>query len=113
MTKNMGPDEEQRWFEEQMGEALKTFDAAYERQAPDLVMLEAFAAQHQREQRKKMWKELALFWLVAACLLLGMMWVLERHFIWFVALQVLVAAGGLGFVGISYFKKVSRLWKSG
>lgn len=113
MKKSAAPDEEQRWFEQNISGELRKFDSAYEREAPDTVDLELFVAQHQRDLRKRLWRDLMILWLVAACLLLGMLWVMDRHFMWFVSLQAISAAGAVVFIGVSHRKKVRGIWKNG
>lgn len=104
-------EEQQHWFDKHIGEELLKFDAAFERQMPDARQLEAFAAGYRRELRKKLWRDLTFFWLVAVALLLGMLWMLDRNWIWFVTLQTFAGAGAIGYIGYSYVMKVGHIWK--
>ncbi|REK71569.1 YxlC family protein [Paenibacillus paeoniae] len=112
MKKNNVHDEDQQWFTEHMGAELQRFDDAYERREPELAPLDSFVASHKLALRKKLWRDLALFWLVAAMLLLGMLWILERDWIWFAALQLLVAISAIGYIGFVHRKKGREQWKN-
>jgi hypothetical protein len=65
------------WFQENMIEKLKQFDAAHTPEPPALGKLEILVADHKRKHQKAVWTELTLFWLVAVCILLGMVWMVE------------------------------------
>lgn len=105
-------DEDQQWFMEHIGTELQKMDDAYERSEPELEPFESFVASHKMALRKKLWRDLALFWLVAAMLLLGMLWVLERDWIWFAALQLLVAVSAIGYIGFAFVWKGRKQWKN-
>ncbi|OBR63213.1 hypothetical protein A7K91_24985 [Paenibacillus oryzae] len=65
------------WFQENMMQKLKQFDAAHTPEPPALGKLEIMVADHKRKRQKAMWTELTLFWLVAVIILLGMVWMAE------------------------------------
>lgn len=110
--KKKAHDEDQQWFMERIGADLQKFDHAYERKEPELAPFESFVVARKHAFRKKLWRDLALFWLVGAMLLLGMLWILERNWIWFAALQLLVAISAIGYIGVVQVKKVREQWKN-
>lgn len=105
-------DDDQLWFMENMGGELNKFDAAYERQMPDLEEMEAYLAIQKQELRRKLWRDLARFWLVAIVVLTGTMWMFNRDPIWYIGFQSAVCIGAVGYIGIAHAKKVKTLWKS-
>lgn len=111
MNENGAPDEEQLWFDQQVRTELARFDQAFEQPEPDMQQLEAFVRNHQQEMKRKLWRDLALFWSVAAIVLVIVMGVLNRSLIGFVSLQALAAIGAIGYIGKTMVKKESRLWK--
>ncbi|RJE87745.1 hypothetical protein D3P07_15705 [Paenibacillus sp. 1011MAR3C5] len=112
MKKNKVHDEDQQWFMEHIGTELRKMDDAYERSEPELGPFESFVASHKQALRRKLWRDLALFWLVAAMLLLGMLWILERDWIWFAALQLLVAISAISYIGFVHVWKGRKQWKN-
>lgn len=112
MNKKGTPDEEQLWFNQQMRTELDRFDQAFEQPVMDPIQLETFVRNHRQEMKRKLWRDLALFWCVAAIVLVIVMGVLNRSLTLFVALQVLAAIGAIGYIGISLGRKVNRLWKN-
>lgn len=103
---------DQQWFDNQFKEAVTRFDATHAPNVPNLQQLEAFVAGHKQDVKRRLWKELLLFWLTA-CFIFGvMMWVIDRNLVWFAVLQALVAAGGVGFVIMTYGRRKVRTWRS-
>ncbi|MCR2803334.1 YxlC family protein [Paenibacillus soyae] len=112
MKKNGAHDEEQLWFDEQVKTGLLKFDQAYERPEPELAQLEAFVAEHRRQHRRKLLRELALFWLVAAIVLTAILGLLDRSWIWYVTLQGISAVGAIGFIAAASVKRRKQSWKN-
>lgn len=113
MKKNGAHDEEQLWFDARVKTELTKFDQAFERPDPDPTQLAALVADHRKQLRRKLWRDLALFWIVAAIVLTAILGVLDRSWIWFVALQGISAAGAIAFIGISSAKRRKQSWKNG
>ncbi|GKU76154.1 DUF5345 family protein [Paenibacillus sp. L3-i20] len=111
MRKNGTPEEDQLWFQEHIGVELEKLDAAFEPMMPQLESINELVTSHKRELRRKLWKELGLFWLIGLLLLTGMMWVIGNNLLWFVALQVLASAGAFWYIVASYRKKGERAWR--
>ncbi|RJX38643.1 hypothetical protein D3P09_13900 [Paenibacillus pinisoli] len=112
MKKNKAHDEDQQWFKDHIGAELQRMDAAFERSEPELEPFESFVASHKQALRRRLWRDLALFWLVAAMLLLGMFWIMEQDWIWLAALQSLVAVSAVGYIGIAHVWKGRKQWKN-
>ncbi|MCA0756782.1 YxlC family protein [Paenibacillus sp. N4] len=112
MKKNKTDELDQQWFDEQIGAALNRFDAVHERPMPDLHELERLVQEHKREAKRKLWRELALFWLTAICVLFTMLWLLDSSRIGFAIVQAVLAAGAIGFTGITFGKRMGQKWKS-
>nr|WP_269669537.1 YxlC family protein [Paenibacillus sp. GSMTC-2017] len=91
---------------------MEKLDAAFEPEMPSLDEIESLVTKHKQEIRRRLWKELALFWLVAIFLLFGMMWMLESNWIWFMALQAVVGVGALWYIVASYQRKGGRTWRN-
>ncbi|MNF05259.1 hypothetical protein D3C80_2049460 [compost metagenome] len=62
--------------------------------------------------RSRLWKELALFWLTACFIFAGMMWVVESNWMWFAALQAVIAICGIGYAGMVFGRRAWREWRS-
>ena len=105
-------DENRQWFERHIGNDLRKFDEAHNPLPPRIEQLEAMVAVHKRHARKALWKELLLFWLIAAVIMAGMMWVLERNWVWFAVIQSAAAAGAVLFLSFYLRKKVNGRWKN-
>lgn len=112
MKKNKTDELDQQWFDEKVGAALSRFDAVHERPMPELPELERLVQEHKRETRKKLWRELALFWLAAVFVLCSMLWLLDSSRIGFAIVQAVLAAGGIGFAVITFGKRMGQKWKS-
>ncbi|OBZ08528.1 YxlC family protein [Bacillus sp. FJAT-26390] len=112
MKKPKEEDYDQQWFDDQFKEAVNRFDATHAPNVPDLQQFEAFVEGRKQEMKRGLWKELLLFWLTG-CLVLGLMlWMLDRSWVWFAVLQTLIAAGGIGFVSITFGRRKVRTWRS-
>ncbi len=112
MTK---PDEEkndQSWFDEQLKDAVAEWDKAHAPQTPDYRQLEALVEGHKQEMRKRLWMDLLLLWLVASCILLFMLWMIDRSLLWFVILQASIALGGAAVVTMTYGRRRAGLWRN-
>ncbi|KRE32697.1 YxlC family protein [Paenibacillus sp. Soil522] len=103
---------DQQWFDEQLGEAVTRFDAAHAPHVPELQQFEGFVQAHKHETKKKLWKELMLFWLTACFIFGSMLWIIDRNWIWFAILQAVIAAGGVGFVSLTFGRRRVRSWRS-
>ncbi|RIX50757.1 hypothetical protein D3P08_18815 [Paenibacillus nanensis] len=112
MNKNGAPDEEQLWFDRHMRSELSRFDQAFEQPELDPMQLEAFVQNHRQEMKRKLWRELAFFWIVAAIVLVVVLGALNRSLALFAALQAAAGLGAIGYIGITLGKKVKRLWKN-
>jgi hypothetical protein len=112
MKKHEEEQSDQLWFEEQLTGALTAWDAAHAPQTPDFRQLEALVEGHKQAMRTKLWLELLLLWITAGCILLLMLWMLDRSMVWFAILQVVIALGGAGFVGMAYSRRRAGIWKS-
>jgi hypothetical protein len=107
---NMETDDK-RWFDSQISDSLKQFDVVHKPYTPDQFEFEALVGAHKQAVRRKQWKELLLLWLIGCILFGGMMWLLERDVVWFVALQAIIACSAVGYVTVMFSKKkVSRRW---
>lgn len=107
---------ERQWFEERIGSQLERLDEAFMPQKPELHAMEAFVEEGKRELKKKFRRELALFWLLAAFVISGMVWTLDKSLTLFVALQALVtlaAAGWLALTLLRVYKRGRKQWKNG
>jgi hypothetical protein len=104
--------EDQQWFDNQLQETLDRFDAIHVPHVPELHRFEDMVDAHKQQLKKKLWKDLLLFWLIA-CLIFGlMMWMIDRNWVWFAILQAVIAAGGIGFVSITFGRRKVRAWRS-
>ncbi|MGG1639507.1 YxlC family protein [Paenibacillus sp. FSL K6-3182] len=104
--------EDQKWFDDQLQETLNRFDAIHAPHVPELQRFEDMVDAHKQQMKRKLWKDLLIFWLLA-CLIFGMMmWMLDRNLVWFAVLQVVIAVGSIGFVGITFGRRKVRTWKS-
>ncbi|MBD2870909.1 YxlC family protein [Paenibacillus arenilitoris] len=112
MKKHSANDPDQQWFDEAMGDAIARFDASHSPGVPELDAFERLVQARKREARKRLWRDLTLFWLTACFVFGSMAWVLERNWIWFAALQVAAAAGGAGFVACNFGRRTWSKWKS-
>ncbi|MHA7965921.1 DUF5345 family protein [Paenibacillus sp. CAU 1782] len=72
-------DDDAMWFQENMLGKLQQFDDAHAPEPPAMSMLETLVVEHKRNLQKAKWAELLLFWLVAVCILLGMVWMAEAN----------------------------------
>jgi len=112
LKKHKSEDIDQKWFDEQFGSVVNQFDAAHAPLLPELHHVEQLVQLHKNDLRRKFWKELLLFWLVA-CFIFGlMMWMLERDLVWFAILQLIIAMGGIGFVSMTFGKRMGRKWNN-
>ncbi|WP_141502729.1 YxlC family protein [Paenibacillus luteus] len=104
--------EDQLWFEDRLKDAMTQFDAVHAPKVPSLQQFEALVDDHKQEMKKRLWKELLLFWLIA-CFILGLMlWVLDRNVVWFAILQICIAVGGISFVTMRFRRRKVSTWKS-
>lgn len=103
---------DQLWFDDHMKEQVSRFEAIHEPHVPDLHAFEQFVHEHKQGMKRKLWKELAMFWLMACFVFGGMMWVMDRNLVWFLILQAVIAAGGIVFVSMTFGKGMIRKWKS-
>lgn len=90
------------WFQENMMGKLEQFDDAHAPEPPALSKLEALVAAHKRNHQKAVWSELLLFWLVAVCILLGMVWMADANPVLFWGLYGIVGAACLLFFGYRF-----------
>lgn len=112
MKKPKEEHDDQLWFESEMQQALTRFDVAHKPDIPELQRFENMVLAHKQEMKRTLWKELAVFWLIA-CLMFGlMMWMLDRNWVWFAILQAVIAAGGIVFVSMTFNRRKVRVWKS-
>lgn len=105
-----------QWFKERIGSQLERLDEAFLPRQPELRAMEAFVAESKRELKKRFRIELALFWLLAACVIGGMVWALDRSLTLFVALQALVTLTAAGWLTITLLRAQGRgrkQWKNG
>lgn len=86
-------DENEQWFREKMTNQLERFDEAFEPESPQVDQLETMIVAHRKIFRKAMWRELLLFWLVVACILIGMGWIAETNLSWFWGLYSVAGTG--------------------
>ncbi|WP_424768848.1 YxlC family protein [Paenibacillus sp. sgz302251] len=112
MKKHKTNDDDQQWFDNQIGEALDRFDAIHAPLLPKLHVFEQLVQAHKRELKRKLWKDLLLFWLLAVFIFSSMMWVLDRNWVWFLTIQSAIAAGGIGFVSITFVRRMGSTWRS-
>jgi hypothetical protein len=110
MKKHKTEKDDQQWFDNQLGESVNRFDAVHAPPLPELHAFEQLVHEHKRELKRKLRKELMLFWLSACFIVSIMMWILDRNWVWFAILQSVIAAGGIAFVGIMFGKRMGRQW---
>lgn len=93
-------DRPEKW-EEQLRQGLDVLSDLGDEQPPNLAALQMLVADVQREQRRRLTRDLSLFWLCAASLLAVGLFVISRQPVYFLALQglVLLAAGATWLAG--------------
>lgn len=109
------PDEDindQQWFNDNMKEKVNRFDAIHEPDVPDFQAFNRLVVLHKEDIKRKLWKELSLFWLTACFIFGSMMWILDRNWIWFIVLQAVIAVSGIGFGAMTLRKGMRHKWKS-
>ncbi|MGO4548602.1 DUF5345 family protein [Paenibacillus sp. 2TAB23] len=105
-------EEEQNWFNNLMKEDLTRFDAAHAPEVPEQHRFEELVLAHVQDTKRKLWRELLLFWLLA-CLIFGvMLWIIDRNWIWFAMIQAVITAGGIGYASYAFARGRLREWKS-
>lgn len=112
MKKHKSDEIDQQWFDEQLGAAINRFDAVHEPLLPELHNIEQLVQLHKNDLKRKLWKDLLLFWLVACFIFGSMMWMLERDWVWFAILQSIIAMGGIAFVSMTFGKRMGRKWNN-
>lgn len=106
--------ENREWFEQNIGGQLRRLDEALQPQEPEPHAMEAFVAEGKRELRRKLGRELVAFWIVAAIVIGGMIWTIERSWMLFIALQTIAALSAIGLLSVRLLRhagKGSRQWK--
>jgi hypothetical protein len=101
MTNGSGSDRPERW-EADLRRGLDAISDLGDEQPPNLAALQMLVADVQREQRRRLVRDLVLFWACAAVILTGLLYALSRNPIYFLVLQGIAVVGtlaaGLGFV---------------
>lgn len=78
--------------------ALAKFDAQIDTKQPELAWFEQLIAQQRQAARKKLLRELAVFWIIGCGILMLLTFALLQHTWLFVALQAIALCVGLLFV---------------
>lgn len=99
---------DRQWFEERIGSQLERLDETFRPQEPELHAMEAFVEESKRELKKRFRRELVLFWLLAAFIINGMLWTLDKSLSLFVALQALVTLATAGWLAITLLRMRRR-----
>lgn len=102
---------DQQWFDEHLRQPVKQLDQLYDPVTPDLAQFERLVHEHKRAVKKKQWRDLALLWLAGCFIFSSMMWLADRHLVWFVVGQTAVAAGAIITIGMKFGRRLSRSWK--
>lgn len=106
-------DEEDQALTELMRGGLQKLDMLVPDEMPNLQWMEQIVADQQNRMRKKMWTELAVFWLVAMLVLSGVFLALYANVYIFAALQAFVVAAAVPVAVILRRKEqVKTKWKS-
>lgn len=105
-------DEEDQALAELMRDGLHKLDALVPDEMPNLQWMEQMVSDQQTRMRKKMWTELAVFWLVAMVILTGVFLALYANVYIFAALQAFVVAAAVPVAFILRRKEqVKTKWK--
>lgn len=107
---------DRQWFEERIGSQLERLDETFMPRKPELHAMEAFVEDGKRELKKRFRRELALFWLLAAFVISGIVWTLDNSLSLFVALQALVTLTAIGWLAITLLRvhrRGRKQWKNG
>ncbi|MEK3882489.1 YxlC family protein [Paenibacillus sp. PL2-23] len=112
MKRNDAHDDDQQWFDARLKADLQSFDEAFDSPPHDVAGLALLVGRYQKELNRRLWRELALFWLVAAILLAAVFGLLERSLALFVVLQGITALSALLIIGMTVWRRRKSLWKS-
>ncbi|WP_028609449.1 DUF5345 family protein [Paenibacillus harenae] len=104
--------DDQQWFDERLGDAIRRFDENHLPETAELQAFEQLVLAHKQGLKKKLWKELLLFWLTSCFIFGSMMWVLEQNWVGFPVMQAVIAAGGIIIALMKFGNRTGIKWKS-
>jgi hypothetical protein len=97
-------------FREMVGGPLEAMDDLFEPEVPQAAWFAELVIVQKKEIRRKMLRDLLLFWIVG-CLALGLMTLLvTQNVIVFLLLQLFAMAGAGVFIGRNEVRRVKREW---
>ena len=99
---------EQDELKELIDEGFQSIDREVDESTPSLQWFEQLVEGQQEQLQARFKRDMILFLLLACCLLTVFSLTLFQMPILFLLLQVLIFAGALIFIGLSYTKKVKR-----
>jgi fatty acid desaturase len=95
-------------LKELINEGFRSIDREVEESTPSLQWFEQLVEDQQEQLKARFKRDMILFLLIAGCLLTVFSLTLFQMPILFLLLQVLIFAGALIFIGLTYTKKVKR-----
>ncbi|PFG07218.1 YxlC family protein [Bacillus sp. es.034] len=95
-------------LKELIDEGFRSIDRGVEESTPSLQWFEQLVEDQQERLKARFKRDMILFLLLAGCLLTVFSLTLFQMPILFLLLQVLIFAGALIFIGLTYTKKVKR-----
>jgi hypothetical protein len=102
--------EHEAQFREMVGGPLEAMDDLFEPEVPQAAWFAELVIVQKKEIRRKMLRDLLLFWIVG-CLALGLMTLLiTQNVIVFLLLQLFAMAGAGVFIGRNEVRRVKREW---
>ncbi|PZD95689.1 hypothetical protein DNH61_14325 [Paenibacillus sambharensis] len=100
--------EDLKLVEAWLQEGLADFDGQTDINVPSSAWFEELALEGRRSARRKLQRDLAIFWLTGGIILSVLMLVLSSNVIWFIALQGLALIGGTGFAAVHWLRGTGR-----
>ncbi|MFC4100894.1 YxlC family protein [Paenibacillus xanthanilyticus] len=107
--------DEAEWgeLEQDLSAALERWDARIEPPLPPLAAFEQLVGEQRARSRSRLWRDLFVFWTVAALILSLMVLVVESSIIGFVILQATVFVAAIAFVATGVrSKEGAEEWRS-
>ncbi|CAM4477986.1 YxlC family protein [Paenibacillus tarimensis] len=100
--------EDLKLVEAWLQEGLADFDEQRDINVPSSVWFEELALEGRRSARRKLLRDLAIFWLTGGAILSVLMLMLSSNVVWFIVLQVLALIGGTGFAVVHWLRGTGR-----
>jgi len=105
--------EEQEWFTKHVADELQKLDAMNPSDIPSVVELASLVESHRIEYKRKQWRELLLFWIIAVPILAIMLGILIFDWMWFAAIQMLVSIVAISFIFTKMSRRENQQWNNG